>query len=382
MSYKTRYGFTLYKPKKSKKWHNKIQVCRRRITKAFTCNAIQSSDLCKKWREEVTKKYKQRWDNSLTWEWFKGEWEYQHTQTRKPLRPRTVEEYKQSFKRFENFARPHYLLDIDFDLLLKFKGRLVEDAIRQKNDFYGVNKILLCIKGAFKWAKGLGYIKIPELSSLALCDVVDVNVDTFTPEQVALMVKYARPKWRLAILLAYGSGCRGEEVYNMPISFLDIKNGFGDVKKRAKGEIPGLDAYSPKCAKDRQIILADDFIAEYLRQKPKGPLLITNAEGEPFTDKTFSKSWTLELSFINNEILREEGNVPPIVGTFKMFRKTFCTYTQAQGADLEEVSKSLGHADTAVTLKNYTDSKNELLRAKERSKLLELKKYLVALPKV
>lgn len=388
-------GMSSFIPKGRNKRRYKFMYRRKLYQKSFEGNKKQCDEQFKLWKEHKLKTLKDRpTDGSKTWLFFREEFlsyiknKIDKKTGRKFYRPRTIEEYIYAFNKFEKTSNSkvvklHYVNDLTLEIIRKVRKELEDEATQKGHDNYGANKTLRCIYTALKWGIDRGIVPDISVSALSLLEVSEVQVRTFSVQEVELMLKYSSPKWRAAILLGFDGGCRPEEVYNLLISNLDLKEGFGEIVPHEEDTKLGIREWRPKVDKERPIRLTPRLIKEIKKLDLKGPYLITNRWGEPYNDDNFSEKFRKHLESINRKIVDNEDEPIKIVGTFKMLRKNHVTNLQIEGATEDEAAQSAGHSDKKVTRKNYTDVRSEALkRAKmnqQKERLKEFDKYLTPL---
>lgn len=383
-------GMSSFIPKGRTKRRYKFMYKRRLYQKSFEGTKKQCDEQFKLWKENKLKTLKDRpFDGSKTWSFFRAAYlSYIVNKTdkktgRKYYKPRTIEEYGYAFNKFETLAKITYVNDLTLDIIRKVRAQLEEEASQKGCDNYGANKTLRCIYTALKWGIDRGIVPDISISALSLLDVSEVEVSTFSTRQIELLLKYSSPKWRVAILLGFDSGCRPEEVYNMLIRDLDLKEGFGEIVHHEEDKKSGIREWYPKRDKERPIRLFPRFIKEMKALNPKGPYLLTNRWGEPYNDDNFSKKFQKHIEAVNRKIASYEDDPVKIVGTFKMLRKNHVTNLQIEGASEDEAAASAGHSDKKVTKKNYTNAKDEALKrakmSRQKEKLKEFDKFFTEL---
>ncbi len=376
-------GYAVYKIGGHNKYRGSFTYKGRKYYKYFDGTKKEALEQCRLWKDFSLSKLKTRpFDGSKTWTFFKQEF-LTHLRTAKnkrtaaPLfRPRTIEEYVFSFNRVEALLKPHYLNDFDIAKLRQLRNLLEAEAVKKQTDNYGANKVLRCLKVALSWGIDKGYVPDMSINVISLLETQEVIVNTFTTLEIDLFLKYAEPKWRIALLFGADCGCRPEEVYNMLISKIDLKEGFAEISPNK--ETKNTSAWTPKRGKSRPIRLSPRLCAELKNFKPAGQYIITDKYGQQYGDKTFSSGFKAYLKIVNRAIVENEQEPIKINGSFKLLRKTYATNLQAAGATAEQVALALGHADTAVTKKNYTDAQNKTLQQKL---LQEAKQNLLSLDK-
>jgi integrase len=81
------------------------------------------------------------------------------------------------------------------------------------------------LNGAFEKARKLGKIRYNPISATDPLQHEGIVKQTFRPEQIMQLVAAADNDWKGAILFAYGSGARLQDVANLRWSNLDLENG-------------------------------------------------------------------------------------------------------------------------------------------------------------
>ena len=106
-----------------------------------------------------------------------------------------------------------------------------------------VNTIKQYLTGPFESARKEGLIDYNPFVAVDSLKAKKVSRDVFTPEQVARLVKAAKgTDWEGAILVAYGTGARLQDVANLRWSCVDSENGIltFQERKRDKSVVVGL----------------------------------------------------------------------------------------------------------------------------------------------
>ncbi len=92
------------------------------------------------------------------------------------------------------------------------------------------------LSGPFEKARKLGKIKYNPIAATDPLKHEQVAKDTFTPQQVVKLVKAAQgTDWEGAILLAYGTGARLQDVTNLTWKALDLEAGIVAFRERKTG---------------------------------------------------------------------------------------------------------------------------------------------------
>lgn len=354
-----------------------------RFVKDFYGTEKQCETQARAWWEDIKSRYRDNWDGTKTWDFFKTKWEEWarlETKSKVPMAERTITEYKWAFKQAERLISPlRYLADITLQKLRLARGVLEDEARAKDADNYGPNKFVGCMRASLMWAMERGYMKDIILDNFRALPVAEVKVKTQSIREIELLLKYGSTKERVVVLLGFDCGCRPEEMANMLVEKLDLENLFGDISDNAEDARRGIHYWHPKCHKVRQIRLTERLKKEILLLNPKGPYLITNQYGEPYSQEGFSHFYRKFVKRINEEIRQKEKNPIKITGTCKTLRKDYSTSRQGQGATIEEMGKSMGHAGKEVTLEHYTNTATPQMRQQERERLKKLDKFIVPL---
>lgn len=368
------------------------QINGRVYEKYFVGNEDQRRRDYKLWVEMLIKENKDRKiDGSKTWAFFvsaflKSMRNERDAKTGRPVwRTRTIAEYGYALAHFEKMIHPHYVRDLSFDDVAAFRRTRVEEAQQKGDDNYGVNKDMGCILRAFDWGMVEGYLPYIDLTPVrntpkkTSAPVVRV----LTPWELAMLYKYSSPQMRVATRMGLEGNLRPEEMYNFLIEKLDPKTGIAWITHNDEDKQRGIRAWTVKRDKERPVYFTPETVKDILSLGATTYLLM-NERGKPLTDNTFSHAWNNNLKRVNNMILRKEPNGHAITGTYKSLRKTHTTYMLEVGADKEDVSKYVSHAEVKTTERHYIDK--EMLRkvdAQERlAHLARMKKFVSKLPKM
>jgi integrase len=88
------------------------------------------------------------------------------------------------------------------------------------------------LNGAFEKARKQGKIRYNPISATDPLQHEGIVKQTFRPEQITQLLAAADNDWRGAILFAYGSGARLQDVANLQWSSLDLENGVATFTER------------------------------------------------------------------------------------------------------------------------------------------------------
>lgn len=366
------------------------QINNRRYEIFLRGNKEQQEYAYKQWVEQLEKENKARhFDGSKTWKFFASEFlKYMRTEkdkkTGRPVwRSRTIAEYNYALQHFETIVQPRYVKDLTFNDVALFRRSRVEEAQKQGDDNYGVNKDMGCLLRALDWGMVEGYIPYIDLTPIrhAPKKTSAPIVRVLTPWELAMLYKYSSNQMRVAVRMGFEGNLRPEEMYNFLISKIDPTTGIGWVSENKEDKKRGIRAWTVKRDKERPVYFTPNTIADILSLRAT-TYLLTNENGKPLDDMTFSKHWKKNLKKVNEQILRCEPKGHPIVCTYKSLRKTHTTYMIQAGANELDVSKYVSHADKKTTERHYID-KETLRQAEARARLAHLeqmKKFVAKLP--
>jgi len=368
------------------------QINGRRYEIYLTGNTEQRKHDYKEWVAMLEKENRSRKiDNSKTWAFFvsaflKSMRAEKDAKTGKPIwRTRTIAEYGYALAHFESVVHPHFVKDLSFEDVAAFRRSRVEDAQARGDDNYGVNKDMGCLLRALDWGMVEGYLPYIDLTPVRNTPKKTSApiVRVLTPWELSMLYKYSSPQMRVATRMGLEGNLRPEEMYNFLIEKIDAKTGIAWVTHNDEDKRRGIRAWTVKRDKERPVYFTPETIKDIFSLGAK-TYLLTNENGKPLTDNTFSHAWKNNLKRVNDMILRREPDGHKILCTYKSLRKTHTTYMLQAGAAKEDVSKYVSHAEVKTTERHYIDK--EMLRkadAKMRLEHLErMKKYVSKLPKM
>jgi integrase len=164
-------------------------------------------------------------------EWFES-W----VEGKRALAPSSLGGYKQAKREFLEFLgrRASFPIESITELDVNaFADHLLSDGRTAST----VNKIVRkYISAAFEKARKLGKIKYNPVMATDPLKADVVAKDTFSVEQVSRLKKAAKGiDWEGAVLFAYGSGARLQDVANLRWSSLDTVNGVAVFRERKTG---------------------------------------------------------------------------------------------------------------------------------------------------
>lgn len=366
------------------------QINGRIYEKYFYGNKLERQDQYLLWVEKLEKENKsRRFDGSKTWDFFASAF-LTHLRTlkdrrsgRPAYRPRTIDEYKQALNHFKAHLNPHYINDLTFSHVAEFRRIIKARADKNQTDYYSTNKNTACLIRALEWGMAEGFVPVINLTPLKKpLGVSKVVVSVLQPHQVALLIKYSSLKMKIAIKMGYYDGYRGEEVCNQLLQKIDPNTGHVWISENKENKPLGIHYWMPKAGKERIVFFPPDLLQDIKQLSPKGPYLITDKNGKPYSDKNFSNAFKQNLKIVNRQILEHEPDTPPISCTFKILRKTHITQMLKAGAAEKAASLYAGHADTQVTEEHYLDP--AVLRQKSQTEKIanmqSVKQFVSKLP--
>ena len=233
------------------------------------------------------------------------------------------------------------------------------DALRAKRRTAGtVNQTVRKVLSApFHAAAKLGYIPMNPCAAVeALKDGDDAQRDTFSPAQVAKLVKAAEGDWRGAILAGYFTGLRLRDVSDLRWESIDMDAGLLRMKTRKTGANVTLPIHAEFAAWLRSQ-------ARGIGKAPVFPTLTGKATGGAHG---LSGRFTaiMEKAGVKGRLLRgADGKGRKTYSlTFHSLRHSFVSALANAGVAAELRQKLSGHADDRSHAR-YTHHEIETLRA-------------------
>lgn len=190
-----------------------------------------------------------------------------------------------------------------------------------------------------------------------------------TESEVLALLEAVPARYRAAIWLGAGQGCRLGEVLGMEDGprCVDPKRAELHVVQQLRyspKEYGGFYLSEPKAGSSGTVDLdsvVGEVLAEHVRQFPPVevelvditpgepvrrvvPLLFTTTHGNPFTDRTWSREWVR---------WRDAAGWPKQHGTFHALRHFFATTLITNHVEPQEVQRLLRHRTLRITLETY-----------------------------
>jgi integrase len=140
--------------------------------------------------------------------------------------------YEQAIREFLTFLGVRQNAPIESITERDVEG-FVDHLLKEGRSASTVNKLVRkYLSGAFEKARKLGKIKYNPVAATDPLPSDSTVKDVFSAEQVAQLAKAAEGDWRGAILLAYGSGARLQDVCNFRWDAIDTENGILTFRER------------------------------------------------------------------------------------------------------------------------------------------------------
>ena len=190
-----------------------------------------------------------------------------------------------------------------------------------------------------------------------------------TEAEVLALLEAVPLRYRAAIWLGAGQGCRLGEVLGMEYGSRCIDPGRAELHvvqqlRYSPKEYGGFYLSEPKAGSSGTVDLdpvVSEVLAEHVRQFPPVevelvditsgepvrrvvPLLFTTTHGNPFTDRTWSREWGR---------WRDAAGWPKQHGTFHALRHFYATTLITNHVEPQEVQRLLRHRTLRITLETY-----------------------------
>jgi integrase len=270
----------------------------------------------------------------------------------------TIAAYEQTRGMFLDFLGPRANRSVRLltkDEVIEFRNHLRSEGRTAGT----VNKLVrLYLNSAFEDAKTEGVIDHNPFSAVDALKVTKVKKDRFTAEQVVRLLKAAEGTgWTGAILVAYGTGARLQDVANLKWSAIDSDNGLLTFEQRKTG-------------KETVVGLHPDFEDWIARQPPSddpdGCLFPTLANREAGGRNGLSAEFSgiMEKAGVAGKILRERDRKGRQIRSlsFHSFRYGAASHIFNQAALADVARRVTGHAARGA-ISGYIREDVEMLKA-------------------
>lgn len=210
------------------------------------------------------------------------------------------------------------------------------DSMRGRRPASSVNLALAAGRAALVQAAQRGGASVKELSIIkgALSEIpgerrAPPEVSTISPEERRLLLRALPPRVRLFAEVLYQTGARVSEIAGLRRDRVKV-NGRVELRLYGKGR------------KERQGTVTPELWRRILAEYPEGEYVFTTSRGNPYRG-----------TYITREIDRAARRVLGRSVTAHVLRHSRATDLLATTHRIKAVSRLLGHADEAVTLRYY-----------------------------
>ena len=215
---------------------------------------------------------------------------------------------------------------------------------------HSLHNIRMYLLSFFKWLKQEDMIKKNPMDNIAPVKLEKKVVEYLTDEELEMIRCACQSERDLAIVdILSGSGMRVSELCGLNRDDVDIER--GEMKVYGKGQ------------KERICYLtgrAKVHLRWYLEsRRDNNPALFVSSK------KPFQRLNGSSVEFILREI-GQRSAIPDVRIYPHKFRKTLATQMINRGADIDQVRRLLGHADSNTTIQCYTNISNETTKYEHR----------------
>lgn len=212
-----------------------------------------------------------------------------------------------------------------------------------------LEKLRIALNGIFETAIDNNLCVKNPAAKVPLPEKPPAKVETFSPQQMALIIKYLdkHPGGPYLAFLLY-TGLRIGELLALMWSDIDTRQKLIHVRrtlvKSADGEVVGQ--YT-KTKKDR-VVPFDEALEKHLERIPKtGLYVLAREDGSIHTHHSFDTIYYQFFTALNTTIKKDGNKIPRL--TPHKCRHTFATYLLRSGVDIRVVQTMLGHSSIKTT---------------------------------
>jgi integrase len=171
-------------------------------------------------------------------------WMKEWLESKRKIAKSTRLAYEQAVREFLEFLGPRQNRKLE-NITEKDIDAFADKLLSEHRSPNTVNKLIRkYLSGPFEKARKLGKIRYNPIAGTDPLETEEHVKDVFSPDQVARLLRAADNDWKGAILLAYGTGARLQDVCNMRWASLDLQNGLVAFKER-KGKRTALIGLHP-----------------------------------------------------------------------------------------------------------------------------------------
>jgi integrase len=257
-----------------------------------------------------------------------------------------------TYHRYERIVRCHIKPLLGHHKLEKLKPLHIQSAYSKWTETLNTSTIglhhavlKLALKQAVKW----------QLIQRNPCDAVDTyKVDRkeqaiLSEAEIAKLLRESiNGRWYLPCLLALSTGMRRGEIFGLQWGDVDLEEGIVHIRRSLVPKKGGAILKAPKSGKGRDIPLSDMAISELRRLRLEreaynaSDFVVVRADGSPESPEAFSWGFCKWMRKIELD------------ARFHDLRHTFATMLAKRGAQLNTVSKLLGHSSYSITADIYS----------------------------
>ena len=255
------------------------------------------------------------------------------------------------------------------------EGRWVKEQRTSPYAAWTIRGVLVALSRVFAYAVRHGYVASNPVSRLERGERPSVGRHerrVLSSDEIRALFEQALPKYRPILATAVASGMRQSEL--LGLRWRDVDFDAGLIRVRCQLDRAGnhVEPKTPQAIRD--VVLAP-ALARLLREhrlasaaSDQADPVFANAAHRPFEHPKVQRrgfDYAAEKAGINRK-----GNGRR-KATFHDLRHTFASLLIAQGADVVHVSRQLGHADPAITLRVYADEFAAAVHAERTRALLD-----------
>jgi integrase len=239
------------------------------------------------------------------------------------------------------------------------RGRWVKEQRKTPYTAWTIRGVLVALSRVFSYAVRRGYAANNPVSRLERGERPSVGRHerrVLSSEEITALLDHALPTYRAILATAVATGMRQSEL--LGVRWRDVSFNEGIIRVRCQLDRTGqyVEPKTPQAVRD--VVLAPS-LARLLREhrlassaSGDGDPVFANAAGHPLEHRNVQSrgfDQAAERAGINGNANGRRK------ATFHDLRHTFASLLIAEGADVVHISRQLGHADPAITLRVYAD---------------------------
>jgi integrase len=264
---------------------------------------------------------------------------------------RTRERYDSNLR---NHLRPRYGQRRAQSITVDDVARLIVDLESKGKAGWTIRNTLTTLSSLFTWAKRRGLVAnnpVADLDARERPRVARKQQRAFEPAEITALLAAADPKYRPLIATALFSGLRLMELLALRWQDIDLKA--GEIHVRAQLRRKGGRKDLKSDAGRRDVILMPELA--HLLRRHKARSLYSQEHDYVFASDTGTPlNWrNVEHRGFDHALERAKLTRPDGKPVLHDCRHTFASLLIAQGLDIVFISRQLGHANPATTLRIY-----------------------------